>query len=119
MTTTTTDTEGMDAYDQIPRGIEALRAQVARVIKLHSPFKIYDECGHQHKETDEGVTCVEDIDLVCEDGLMYTACTHCCTSYGDQTEECATYHDHTRHICETRAVLAGEDWVKSPEKVTV
>ena len=92
---------------------------IDRAKKLHRPFKVYDECGHEHQETDEGVTDVEDIGFVCEAGLAYTACSHCCTSYGDQTEECATYHDHTRHICETRAVLAGEDWAKRPAKVGV
>jgi hypothetical protein len=88
--------------------VERLREENARVIKLHHPYKIYDECGHRHEATDEGVSHIDDIGFVCEDGYQHSICFHCCTNgYGDQTEVCATEHDHSTGICETRRVLDG------------
>ena len=90
--------------------VAALELKVVRVLELHSPYKIYDECGHEHEETDKGVTNVIEIGPVCKDGYMYTICRHCCTdAMGDQTEECVGEHDHSTGICETRRVLDGAE----------
>lgn len=93
--------------------VTALERKVVRVLELHSPFKIYDECGHEHEETEKGVTNVIEIGPVCQDGYMYTVCRHCCTNVGGfQTEECVSAHDHSTSICETRRAL-------EPAEVTV
>jgi hypothetical protein len=86
----------------------ALEQEIAAVRALHSPFKIYEPCGHEHEETDEGVTNVIEIGPACQDGYMYTVCRHCCTDVeGFQTEECVSAHDHHDGLCDTSAVLDG------------
>jgi hypothetical protein len=92
----------------------ALEAENARVRELHPEFRIYGECGHKHAEGDEGVVNVNDVGLVCEDGFMYSVCRECCTDgHGNQTEECASAHDHPGWLCATNTILhaaeAGED----------
>lgn len=91
----------------------ALEAETARIRELHSEYRLYDDCGHEHAETDEGVVNVPDVGVVCQDGYMYSVCRECCTNgYGDQTEECASAHDHPGWLCATndilRAAEAGE-----------
>jgi hypothetical protein len=99
------------AIPKLVAEVERMRTEAERlesVRDLHSPFRIYDECGHRHAETDEGVGNVTHVGLVCGDGYLYTACRHCCTdALGDQTEECASEHDHSREICPTRTALDG------------
>lgn len=86
----------------------ALEQENARIRELHSPYKIYDECSHRHAETDPGVTVVTHVGPTCEDGYLYTICRHCCTdALGDQTEACATEHDHATSPCPTSAVFDG------------
>jgi hypothetical protein len=76
-----------------PDAYAALRA----VLDKHSEFKIYDECGHQHREGDPGVLSIENVGLTCEDGYEYSICRECCTGGSGeyQTEDCAS-HDHNR-----------------------
>ena len=86
----------------------ALEQEVAAVRELHSPFKIYEPCSHEHEETDEGVVNAIEIGPVCEDGFMYTICRHCCTDgNSDQTEKCVSEHDHSESVCPTNAALDG------------
>ena len=88
----------------------ALEQENARVRELHSPYKIYDECGHRHTATDKGVQDVTHVGLACEDGYMYTVCRHCCTdAMDDQTEECVSEHDHGKSVCPTNAALDGSE----------
>jgi len=76
---------------------EVAEAQVKRVRVLHRPWKVLDECDHEH--TDEDVRAGRAVDtgwaLSCDEALMYVACAECCTKDGEQTEDCATYHNHT------------------------
>lgn len=77
---------------------------------LHKPYKIYDDCGHDHgdepgdESPDATVVDVDGIGLTCNH--VYSICTHCCTDDG-QTEYCASGHDHGKDkpICETSAIL--------------
>lgn len=70
--------------------VERLRAAVERVRALHAPWEIDDEDGH-----------------------LTPVCRHCCTDpWGDQTEDCATEHDHSDgQRCDTLRALdpAGND----------
>lgn len=98
----------------------AARAEVlAEVAALHRPWRIYDECGHDHTDEDyEAGRCIEvsEIGYVCDDGLMYVICRECCCDYDGfnywQTESCANGHnlDHTKivgpSLCPTSAILA-------------
>ncbi len=61
--------------------------------EVHSEYRIYKPCGHQHAPTDAGVQEVDDIGLVCADGYEYSICWTCCASGGaGQTEECVDGH---------------------------
>lgn len=83
---------------------------------LHAPFKIYDECDHEH--TDEDVAAgrafaVPKVGYTCK--LIYVCCRSCCcTNDGVQDwpiEDCAIYHKHTRnpdYRCPTAALVADE-----------
>jgi hypothetical protein len=68
---------------------------VRAVLELHTPKRIYDECGHVHTPEEPGISEVNEIGLVCDDGYMYTVCGGCCSSHGYQSENCADSHDHT------------------------
>lgn len=91
-------------------GREALSQQVR---ELHSEFRIYDECDHDH--TDEDVEQGRAVDTPdfrsCDEVYMYSICAHCCTEpeYG-QTETCAGDHNHRpgAPLCPTLALLAEE-----------
>ena len=77
---------------------------------LHKPFKIYQECGHDHNEVEGvGLVVVEDVGEVCEEGYMYSICRECCCGGADyQSEDCASYHDHGKDkpICKTAGALS-------------
>lgn len=89
-----------------------------KIEALHAPYRIYDECGHEHTDEDfEAGLCVDaaEVGYVCDEGLLYIICRECCCDYDGfnywQTESCVNGHeDHTRLIgpglCATRALLA-------------
>ena len=106
------------AEEVIAEAVDSARGQiVAEVLALHAPFKIYDECEHDHtdKEVREGrAVYIEDLGYTCESALMYVICRECCTN-GDeddryQTEECNDYHEHaadgSKPRCPTAALVA-------------
>lgn len=85
------------------------------VAALHKPYKIYDECEHDHYEEygdgpgpegedPNGVVDVDGIGLTCNH--TYSICAACCTDDG-QTEYCAGGHDHGKDkpICPTMALF--------------
>jgi len=87
--------------------VEWLQAREAAILKLHAPFKIYDECGHDHSEDESPVAFeINDVGMVCEDGYQYSVCIQCCTDNDTMTEECMN-HDHGKDvpICATVALL--------------
>ena len=87
--------------------VERLQAIATAILKLHSPFKIFEECGHDHSEDESPVAYeVDDVGMVCEDGYQYSVCVQCCTDGDFMTEECMN-HDHGKDIpiCETVALL--------------
>lgn len=114
--------EGMGASEAVhwlSARESAARAEVlAKVEALHAPYRIYDECGHEHTDEDyEAGRCVEaaEIGYVCDEGLLYVICRECCCDYDGfnywQTETCANGHDdHTTvvgpSLCPTRALIA-------------
>lgn len=70
-----------------------LLAGMAAIRDLHSPFYLYDECGHAHVGDEPNVSEIENVGLVCEDGYEATICHQCCTGgSGYQTLECADNH---------------------------
>jgi hypothetical protein len=83
----------------------------AAVSKLHSPWGIYDECGHDHRdEAEPDVVDVAEVGLTCKAGLMYQVCSACCVDGSfemHQTEECVSAHKHGtgEPLCPTDAVL--------------
>lgn len=92
------------------RAAEVAEARIEAVKAIHKPFKVFDECDHDHGDepADESpgatVVDVDGIGLTCNH--MYSICTACCTDDG-QTEYCADGHDHGRGkpICPTTAAL--------------
>jgi hypothetical protein len=93
---------------------EAVEALI-RVVALHRPFGIYDECGHNHGdgEGDDSLIEVDEIGYVCEAGKQYDICTECCTDdlgwTQQQTERCAEDHTHGKDEprCPTVAAILG------------
>jgi len=91
-----------------------LEAQLAAVADLHRPQPIYDEC--ERDCPDHGIPL--NYYTGCPDRIIAMACRHCCLdANGDQTEDCATYHDHTEHTCPTAAALAIPDDDTDPDAV--
>ena len=91
-----------------------LEAQLAAVAYLHRPQPIYDEC--ERDCPDHGIPL--NYYTGCPDRIIAMACRHCCLdAAGDQTEDCATYHDHTEHTCPTAAVWAIPDDDADPDAV--
>ena len=91
-----------------------LEAQLAAVADLHRPQPIYDEC--ERDCPDHGIPL--NYYTGCPDRIIAMACRHCCLgAAGDQTEDCATYHDHTEHTCPTAAVWAIPDDDADPDAV--
>lgn len=91
-----------------------LEAQLAAVADLHRPQPIYDEC--ERDCPDHGIPL--NYYTGCPDRIIAMACRHCCLDAdGDQTEDCATYHDHTEHTCSTAAALAIPDDDADPDAV--
>ncbi|HEY9475592.1 MAG TPA: hypothetical protein VIS06_17305 [Mycobacteriales bacterium] len=72
-------------------------AALHAVTGLHQPWRIYQPCGHDHDTESASVVYVDDVGLVCADGLAYTICTACCANGAGQTERCAD--DHHRGAC--------------------
>lgn len=80
-----------------PEGGTALLDHLADVLARHRPFRIYDDCGHDHFADDEGVFEAAEIGLVCADGYLYPICQWCCCDAPDwpqQSERCVDGHDH-------------------------
>ena len=84
---------------------------VADLTTLHSEYRIYDECDHNHPEDDPARVDCGDF-VTCEEGYLYSVCAACCTEpeYG-QTEQCAGAHDHrpSAPLCPTIAALAARE----------
>lgn len=53
----------------------------------HKEHRIYDECGHDHREGDPGTVHVWDVGICCEDGYLYSVCYACHTDDGEMTED--------------------------------
>lgn len=101
--------------------LRPMETALAAVRELHQPYGIYDECNHAHtdQDLDDGTAFEVGGDFYsCADGLLYWACTACCTfRYDDgeiieQSETCANGghghgHAKTGPICPTRAALDG------------
>ena len=87
---------------------------LTRVETLHRPFYICGDCDHDHTDKDirEGRAFDTGYSYTCEAALEYWACLACCVSNPDnpeQSEECATYHEHTLNPddrCATAALVA-------------
>ncbi len=72
------------------------------VWKLHTPFKIYDACTHDHKSAGEpGVVEIDWIGLTCEDGVLQIVCYECDT-YDGETDE---YTEGGKWPCNTIIAL--------------
>lgn len=69
---------------------DALKAKIAQMRAKHSSYGIYDECGHRHTEEQFALgECVEvdDVGLVCGEGLRYHLCRECHTEEGEVRED--------------------------------
>lgn len=87
-------------------------AALRTVMDVHSPIRIYEECGHSHQVGEQGAKDVREVGVVCEVGYLYTICRECCThGSGDQTEACvseAHYSPIACFPCPTVQALARE-----------
>lgn len=86
-------------------------AVLAKVDALHKPFYICDDCDHDHTDADvrEGRAFDTGYSYTCTDALLYIACEHYCMTGSEQTADCATYHEHTKHLadrCPTARLVA-------------
>jgi hypothetical protein len=97
-----------DERDHLTGQVAERDETIQRVRDRHSPMKIYTECGHNDGECPDPIE-VEEIGWTCQDGYMYSICRECCTENGQQTEVCATYHDHKNEpLCPTRRDVDGD-----------
>jgi hypothetical protein len=74
---------------------DALKAKIHSIRKYHSAFGVYTECGHEHTEDDlDAGRCIEvdDVGLVCKEGLLYKACYECDTDEGYVREDVEDAH---------------------------
>lgn len=90
--------------------VSRLLTAVRAVLDLHQPFGIYDDCGHEHttQEVIEGDAIDTGLFYACPNSLMYRICTECCTVGMEQTENCASEHDHGpgKPFCRTHDAIA-------------
>lgn len=85
---------------------EHLRRQIDAVRKLHSEFKIYDECRHAEHDEDTPVVVLDEVGEVCASGYQYSICRECCAPGDSQTVECVDEHDHSEcWPCMTRQAV--------------
>lgn len=87
---------------------ELLAERVEAVLKLHVPFGIYDECGHEHTDADviAGTAVdVPEVGVTCEEGKLYDVCRECHLVNDEPTEDCA---DCKPWPCATIRALEGE-----------
>lgn len=90
---------------------DAMRAAISAVLDLHTPYGVYDKCGHDHEDGEPGVREIDNVGLVCKEGLEHMVCSHCCANDGyGQSEECASAHDHERFCdpCPTVRLIASK-----------
>lgn len=102
------DWSGERAEQQIQQRLTGFR----RVREMHSPARIYDDCGHRHSLYEGGEWAfVEGVGMVCQQGWQYTVCRCCCLdSTGHQTEDCVVDHHHDRDsYCATVNALTSGD----------
>ena len=96
----------------VPAALDALD----RVLALHSPYRIYDECDctQEQKDDDPDGTHVYALDIGTTCNLQYVICRECCCDGTDreyQTETCANWHHHTTDPgtrCTTIRAIEGE-----------
>ena len=105
----------MWSSEMVARIVAAERARwVAEVEALHKPYAICDDCDHDHTDEDvrEGRAFDTGYSYTCTDAMLYIACRSCCVGDPDdpeQTEDCVTYHEHSRDPadrCPTAALVA-------------
>jgi len=86
--------------------VKRLRAREAAILKLHTTFPIYQECGHDGDCPTESFE-VDGEFHTCEEGFMYFICSECCVVNDYQHEDCAGGHDHGKDKprCGTFALL--------------
>lgn len=107
----------------VHRLIKAVRAGLAE----HQAFGIYDECGHDHEDSEPGsgdLIRVDEVGLVCADGFQYRICKACCTSGPPnwyQTEECVSSHGHGRDEpwCRTHEAMSSALLGEVPEDASL
>lgn len=99
-----------DERDRARRWAVHLEQGNARALELHSEYRIYEECGHDHAEDDDVVEMVvDDLGPVCQDGYLSSICRTCCAGGGEgQTSGCVDAHDGPCWPCATRRALDGQ-----------
>lgn len=75
--------------------VAPLLTALDEVLKLHSAYRLYDECSHEHTEDEVRAGLATDAGefFACEEGFERIVCRHCCAIDGSgQTEDCAVTH---------------------------
>lgn len=92
-------------------GAERLRRVITAVLDTHPPFRVYDDCGHNHDYEGNGHVpdgVIERLDgtLICEAAHKWTVCLSCCTWEFGVTDECMSNHAHDScYPCRTVRVI--------------
>jgi hypothetical protein len=78
---------------------------------LHREYGVYDQCDHEHAESDPEALYIDGVGWTCADGLLATICAHCCVNGEGQREDCATEHKHLPGyaLCPTMAIVEGRE----------
>ena len=89
--------------------LRAARKALAAVRKIHATFDIYSDCGHDEHPDNVQTVYVEECGTTCT--APVEICVQCCCDGGDeQSERCASDHDHggEHPICATSALANPE-----------
>lgn len=77
----------------------------AKLLDLHKPYGIWEECEHNHDGADGAARYIDDVGLTCN--KVYDICRECCSDGDGQNEACADGHNHGPNVprCATVAIL--------------
>ena len=86
-----------------------LAERVEKVLALHVPYGVYDECEHDHTDAEvlAGMAIdVDDVGRTCEAGKLYELCAECHLVNDEVTEDCGDIN--WIWPCKTVRALDGE-----------
>jgi hypothetical protein len=96
------------AYKGVVKRAEKAEEATARVLALHTEFKIYEDCGHATHEDDAETVELAEGGHTCKTTPLYSVCRHCCAPGEGLTYDHEESHDPVDcWPCPTRRAVEG------------